>query len=82
MSKNDKLIKRFLSEPKDFTWSELVKILSMCGYEEVKTGKTGGPRTAFKNQEGTRIKTHKPHPGNIFKNYVIKEVKNKLNLED
>ncbi len=82
MTKNDKLINRFLNNPKDFTWSELVKLLNIYGYEEVKTGKTGGSRTAFKNQEGSVIKTHKPHPGNIVKSYVIKEVKNKLNLED
>jgi len=41
MSRIEKLLKRFLSAPKDFTWEELVKILASFGYEEIIAGKTG-----------------------------------------
>lgn len=81
MSKNDKVVAKFLSNPKDFTWEELVKLLNIYGYEEEKTGKTGGSRTSFFNKEGKKIKTHKPHKPNIVKSYVIREIKEKLNIE-
>lgn len=82
MSKKDKLTKRFLSNPKDFTWDELIQLLNFYGYKEVKTGKTSGSRVKFINDEKMLIKTHKPHPKNIIKNYVILEIKEKLNLEN
>jgi len=41
MSRIEKLLIRFLSAPKDFTWEELVKILAACGYQEIIAGKTG-----------------------------------------
>ncbi|OGI02039.1 MAG: hypothetical protein A2Y25_04065 [Candidatus Melainabacteria bacterium GWF2_37_15] len=82
MSKNDKLIKRFLRNPKDFVWNELVKILEIHGYNEMKTGKTSGSRVKFIDKSGNIIKTHKPHPQNIVKSYVILEIKEKLKLED
>lgn len=81
MSKKNKLTTRFLSDPKDFTWEELVKLLSLYGYEEEKTGKTSGSRISFINKDGVKIKTHKPHKPNIVKSYVIREIKEKLNLE-
>jgi len=41
LSKIDKLIAKFLSKPKDFTWDELIAILNHFGYSEMATGKTG-----------------------------------------
>lgn len=82
MSKKDKLTKKFLSNPKDFTWEELVNLLKIHGYEEEKTGNTSGSRTSFINKDGNQIKTHKPHPKNIIKSYAINEIKMKLKLED
>lgn len=38
MSKNEKLVQRLLSLPKDFTWEELTKILTLFGYAEIKKG--------------------------------------------
>lgn len=75
MSKTDKLFKRLLSIPKDLTWDELVKILSFCGYAEIKTGKTGGSRRKFADENKDVIGfLHKPHPGNIVKEYAIRLV--------
>jgi hypothetical protein len=50
MSKNEKLVQRLLSLPKDFTWKELVKLLALFGYAELKKGKTGGSRRKFKGK--------------------------------
>jgi hypothetical protein len=47
MTQSDKLKKRFLSKPKDFSWIELRKLLCGLGYEETHAGKTSGSRVRF-----------------------------------
>jgi HicA toxin of bacterial toxin-antitoxin, len=74
MSRKDKLIQRFLSRPKDFSWDELVVLLSAFEFEEVSTGKTGGSRRRFANASGVVITLHKPHPRNILKTYQIEQI--------
>lgn len=74
MAKIDKLIARFLSNPKDLEWNELCTILSHYGYSEHTGGKTGGSRRRFVDADKTIIWLHKPHPGTIVKHYQIKEV--------
>jgi hypothetical protein len=74
MSKAQKLIERIKDRPKDFTWDELVKLLSYYGYAAQKSGKTGGSRRKFYNKEKHIISLHKPHPGNIVKAYVIEQI--------
>lgn len=80
MSKIEKLIERLKSEPKDFTWDELTKVLAHFGYSEMKKGKTGGSRRKFIDINNTIISLHKPHPGNILKGYAIKQIIEHLNL--
>jgi predicted RNA binding protein YcfA (HicA-like mRNA interferase family) len=81
MSKVEKLIEKFKSSPIDFTWDELVKVLNYLGYFEKTTkGKTGGSRVKFVNNETDVINLHKPHPSNIVKQYVIKQIIEKLDL--
>jgi len=41
MSRQEKLVSRMLSVPKDFTWEELVKVLSLFGYLKQKAEKPG-----------------------------------------
>lgn len=53
MSKIEKLIDRLKSNPKDFDWSELIKVLNHFGYELQVSGKTGGSRRKFVNNEKT-----------------------------
>ena len=67
MSKTEKFIVRLLSQPKDFTYSELKTILTFWGYEEVQGS---GSRVCFR-REIHKIKLHKPHPGNLLKQYQI-----------
>ena len=81
MSKTDKLLEKFKSNPSDFTWIELVKILNHLGYfEKTSKGKTGGSRVKFVNEATDIINLHKPHPSNIVKQYVIKQIIEKLEL--
>lgn len=81
MSKIEKLLEKFKSIPKDLTWNELVKILNHLGYFEVKKkGKTGGSRIKFTNEDNDIISLHKPHPSNIVKQYVIRQLLEKLEL--
>ena len=83
MSKIEKLIQRLLSYPKDFTYSELNKILNHFGYEEMKLGSTSGSRIAFFNSDTEHIiRLHKPHPGNILKEYQIKLLIEELKKEN
>ncbi len=81
MSKIEKLLEKFKSIPKDLTWNELVKILNHLGYFELKKkGKTGGSRVKFANENNDIINLHKPHPSNIVKQYVIRQLLEKLEL--
>ena len=80
MSKIEKLIVRLKSDPTDFTWDVLVKVLTYYGYEELKKGKAGGSRRKFYNAQNQIISLHKPHPTDILKSYVIKEIINHLGL--
>jgi len=74
MSRQEKLISRLLSVPKDFTWDELCRVVAFFGYQELKGGKTGGSRRRFVDSLKNIITLHKPHPSNIVKSYAIREV--------
>jgi len=75
MSKEEKLIKRLISKPKDFTYNELRKLLINLGYEESQSGKTSGSRVALINKNANHIiSLHKPHPNNELKKYQIEQV--------
>ena len=81
MSKIEKLIIKLKSNPKDFTWDELIKVLSHYGYHEIKKkGKSGGSRRKFINVQASIISLHEPHPEKIIKTYVIKQISEHLNL--
>jgi predicted RNA binding protein YcfA (HicA-like mRNA interferase family) len=74
MSKTEKLLLRLLSIPRDFTWDELTKLLGLFGFVELKKGKTGGSRRKFADEKKNVIILHKPHPGNIVKEYAIRQI--------
>ncbi|WP_316801495.1 type II toxin-antitoxin system HicA family toxin [Pedobacter frigidisoli] len=74
MGQFEKLEERFLSEPKDFTWEELMKVLKYFGFTPLKAGKTGGSRRKFSDAAKHIVSLHKPHPSNIVKGYVIRQV--------
>ena len=74
MSQKDKLIKRLLEEPKDFTFEETVKLMGYMGYNVAPGGKTGGSRVAFTNEYKDYIRMHRPHPKSILKAYQVKNL--------
>jgi hypothetical protein len=79
MSKEQKLISRLLSKPKNFTYDELCRVLNSLGYEESHSGKTSGSRVAFIDKSTKHIiRLHKPHPGNELKQYQIQLVVEEL----
>lgn len=76
MSKKDKLLGRLFTRPIDFEWAELRTLLIGLGYEEIG-GK--GSRVKFYNLKlESLINLHKPHPGNIIKQYLIQQIIEKL----
>jgi hypothetical protein len=77
MSSAEKLLLRFLSRPKDFTYSELKTLLASFGFEEEQGY---GSRICFKGNKN-KIKLHKSHPGNILKQYQISYIIDKLKNE-
>ena len=79
MSKIEKALFRLLNRPKDFTWKELILIMSHFDYEEVKGS---GSRRKFVNfNKSVAISLHEPHPKRILKRYAIDLVTNHLKEE-
>ncbi len=79
MSKQEKLLKRILTKPKDFTYQEIKSLLQGFGYSMVSTGRTSGSRVAFYNQETKHlIRLHKPHPKNVLKRYQLDYLEEEL----
>lgn len=76
MSQKQNLLERFLQFPSDFRYQELKTLLGNYGYKETNGS---GSRVKFVHEE-TRgvISLHKPHPGNIVKQYLLKQVAQKL----
>lgn len=49
MSTKEKLVERFKSQPKDFTFEELIRLFKLFGFEIGSKGKTSGSRMEFMN---------------------------------
>jgi len=84
MSTKEKLITRFKTLPKDFSYNELVRLLLSLGYEVSNKGKTSGSRVQFINKEKKLIiDIHKPHTsGAPIKEVALKDIYNKLISND
>ena len=74
MGTKEKLRNRFLKMPSDITFDEMQRLLEGYGYEKSNKGNTSGSRLIFKNGNKRPIMLHKPHPGNIVKDYAMKQV--------
>ena len=75
MNKKDRLIKRFRSLPRDFTFEEMTALFKQCGFELGNKGATSGSRVEFIHEkDGKSYIMHKPHPANIIKGYVMRQV--------
>ncbi|MCL2494689.1 MAG: type II toxin-antitoxin system HicA family toxin [Oscillospiraceae bacterium] len=78
MSKKEKLIRRLKSRPRDFTFDELVTLMGYLGVSMNTGGKTSGSAIKFENEDGFVLYIHRPHPGNILKEYHIRRILKKL----
>jgi len=79
MAKHEKLLKRLLSNPTDFTFGELDTLLSGFGFKLANAGGTSGSAVRFINYEtGHIIRLHKPHPSPVLKQYLVKFIINEL----
>lgn len=66
MSSKEKLLKRFLSLPRDFTFDVVVRLFAMFGFILSEKGHSSGSRVAF--YRGEEIFTmHRPHPDSVVK---------------
>ena len=57
---------------------EMQRLLEGYGYERCNKGRTSGSRVIFKNGDKRPIMLHKPHPGNIVKQYAMRQVMDDL----
>jgi hypothetical protein len=73
LSKKEKIVKRLLSHPVDFSFAELTTLLGLFGYALSEAGKTSGSRVVF-IKDGDYIRLHKPHPENILKRYQVDDI--------
>lgn len=75
MSSKEKLIERFKSQPRNFTFDEMVRLFKVFGFEIDTKGGTSGSRVEFLNQsQSMSYNMHKPHPSKEIKGYVMKQV--------
>ncbi len=81
MSQREKLARRFLTLPRDFTWKELVSMLAGFGYELSASGATSGSRVKFLHSDLPPIILHRPHPTPVLKRYQMEQVPAHLKAE-
>ena len=83
LGKKEKLIKKMMSAPKDFTFEEAVTLLGYFSYVQGNKGKTSGSRVVFSSTVyPTKIIMHKPHPRNELLDYQVKQLIEQLKQED
>lgn len=79
MNKREKLIRRFKTQPRDFTFDEVVTLFQGYGFTLENKGSTSGSRIRFYNENDQNAYImHKPHPANIIKGYMMRDILNYL----
>ena len=79
MGKHEKLLAKLKNRPKDFTFQELVTLLSGFGYVLNQSG--SGSRVRFEHSSHSPVLMHKPHPSLVLKPYQIDQVLDVLKQE-
>ena len=78
MSKRDKLWIKFMEVPpkKNLTWSDLLTLMSALDFEQLEGD---GSRVKFYHKaKDIVVNLHKPHPDNLLKTYLVKQIQEKL----
>lgn len=81
MEQKEKLIKKLMSKPKDFTFAEAETLLNYFDYVRSNKGKTSGLRVIFIKEGCHAILLHKPHPRKELLAYQIKTLISLLEQE-
>lgn len=61
---------------KDITFDELASLLGKIGFEKIEGD--GSAVKFYHAQKDVLINLHRPHPGNILKVYLVKQIQIKL----
>jgi hypothetical protein len=79
MARSEKLLRRLLGSPADFTFGELEMLLGGLGFRLSNAGGTSGSAVRFINSETDQIiRLHKPHPSPVLKQYLVKFIIDEL----
>ncbi len=79
MNKKEKLVRRFKTLPRDFTFDEVVALFQTFGFTLENKGATSGSRIKFYNETAQNAYImHKPHPSSIIKGYMMRDILNYL----
>jgi hypothetical protein len=79
VSKQEKLLRRLASKPTDFTWSELVSLMTALKFEIEKA--SGSGRKFIHSETEVTLFIHEPHPSRVLKAYQIRDVVQLLKAE-
>jgi len=79
MSKQEKLLKKILEIPRNFTFDELVTLMRGFGYSVENRGRSSGSAIMFYHSAiNDKILIHKPHPEKEVKRYILLMIIEKL----
>ena len=77
--KLEKMKKRLLSEPPDYSYYEASTLLSHLGFTVSTKGRASGSRVQFYREADKKsISLHKPHPSSIMDKGAVKDLKSFL----
>lgn len=79
MSRQEKVIRRLLSKPKDFTWAELVSLMTAFGFDMEKA--SGSGRKFIHPTTEATLFIHEPHPAKVLKSYQVRDAVHLLKTE-
>jgi len=79
MSKQEKAIRRLLSKPSDFSWSELVALMAAFGFEMERS--SGSGRKFIYPETQATLFIHEPHPAKVLKPYQVRHTIHLLRAE-
>jgi len=80
MSVKQKLIERFKTKPKNFTWKETITLCQSLGFSEIQGS---GSRVKFFHERlDFVICIHRPHPSTIVKEYVLRQLLDTLERKE
>jgi len=75
LTRNEKLYKRLMGIPTDFSYREAQTLLKSLGFSESHKGKASGSRVCFYREHDQRaILLHKPHPGSILRVGAVRQL--------